>query len=126
MPDTGKKIVLCVDDMPEVLMNINAILKNQYDVRSAIDIASALRVLETTHVDLLLLDIEMPEMSGIDFFAKLQKDARYQNIPVVFLTADTENKTAQKAIKKGAKGYLTKPVSPAALLESVSFFFDEP
>lgn len=118
----NKKIILCVDDMPEVLTNINAVLKKSYDVRSAIDAKSALAILETTKIDLLLLDIEMPGTNGIDFFEKLQKDEKFKNIPVVFITANSEDKTVQKAIKKGAKGYITKPFNPATLLDSVAFF----
>ncbi|MDR2864080.1 MAG: response regulator [Spirochaetaceae bacterium] len=118
----NKKIILCVDDMPEVLTNINAVLKKSYDVRSAIDAKSAFAILETTKIDLLLLDIEMPGTNGIDFFEKLQKDEKFKNIPVVFITANSEDKTVQKVIKKGAKGYITKPFNPETLLDSVAFF----
>jgi putative two-component system response regulator len=124
MGEAKRKTILCVDDMPEMLTNINVILRNDYDVRTAIDVLSALKILETTKIDLLLLDVEMPKISGFDLFGKLQKDERFKDIPVVFITSNSEDKTAQKAIKKGVQGYITKPVSPAALLDAVAFFFD--
>ncbi|MDR3301506.1 MAG: response regulator [Spirochaetaceae bacterium] len=124
MGEIKKKTILGVDDMPEMLTNINAILKKDYDVRTAIDVQSALKILETTKIDLLLLDVEMPTLSGFDFFEKLQKDEALKDIPVVFITANADDETAQKAIKKGVQGYLTKPVSPAALLDAVAFFLD--
>ncbi|MDR2842323.1 MAG: response regulator [Spirochaetaceae bacterium] len=119
---SDKKIVLAVDDMPEVLSSINAILQEKYDVRLAVDANAATEALESVSVDLVLLDVEMPGMSGLQFIEKLQKDAKFKSIPVVFITANKENKTVQEALKKGAKGYIVKPFSPESLLESVEFF----
>ncbi|MDR1147142.1 MAG: response regulator [Spirochaetaceae bacterium] len=120
--DGKKEIVLAVDDMPEVLQSINAILCQDYDVRLAVDAASALAVLKIADVDLILLDVEMPGMSGIEFLDKLQNDSAYKAIPVVFITANSEDSVIKTAIAKGAKGYVTKPFSQSALLESVQFF----
>jgi putative two-component system response regulator len=123
MPNVNeKKIVLAVDDMPEVLQNINAILGDKYDVRLAVDAASAFAALKSATADLLLLDVEMPGVSGIDFLKKLQKDPAYKDIPVVFITANKADKTVKKALNEGAKGYIVKPFTPDALLESVEFF----
>ncbi|GHV83715.1 hypothetical protein AGMMS50212_10550 [Spirochaetia bacterium] len=118
----GKKVILAVDDMKEVLTNINAILQDKYDIRLAIDAKSAMAALETINVDLILLDVEMPGMSGIKFLEKLQKEEKYKNIPVVFITANNGDKTVNDAVKKGAKGYIVKPFLPEDLLSSVQFF----
>ncbi|GMO31752.1 MAG: response regulator [Spirochaetaceae bacterium] len=118
----GKKVILAVDDMPEVLSSINAVLKNDYDVRCAPDVESARTALQKIMPDLLLLDIKMPGVSGFDFFQELQKDDTFKKVPVVFLTANSEEETARKAIQGGAKGYIIKPFTPELLLESVSFF----
>jgi two-component system phosphate regulon response regulator PhoB len=72
----------------------------------------------------MLLDIALPGMSGIEFLRQMQQNERYRSIPVVFLTASSDDQTAQKALKAGAKGYLTKPFAPAAILESVQFFLE--
>jgi putative two-component system response regulator len=117
-----KKIVLAVDDMPEVLQSISAILRQDYDVRLAVDAASALTVLGIANVDLILLDVEMPGVSGIEFLEKLQSDSKYKAIPVIFITANKEDEVIKTAIAKGAKGYVTKPFSRSALIESVQFF----
>ncbi|MDR2796228.1 MAG: response regulator [Spirochaetaceae bacterium] len=117
-----KNIVLAVDDMPEVLQCINSILQDVYDVRLAVNAASAQEVLESTPVDLILLDVEMPGMSGLGFLEKLQKSETYKNIPVVFITSSKDDKIVKTAIKNGAKGYITKPFTPEALRESVQFF----
>lgn len=119
---TGKKIVLAIDDMPEVLQGIGAILQDKYDVRLSRDAASAQSVLEKTKADLILLDFEMPGMSGITFLEKLQKDPVLKDIPVVFITVNRDTALVKKAIKKGAKGYIVKPFPPETLLESVAFF----
>jgi CheY-like chemotaxis protein len=119
----NKNIVLAVDDMPEVLQCINSILNDRYDVRLAVDAASAQEVLKSTNVGLILLDIEMPGMSGLALLEKLQKNETYKTIPVVFLTSSSDDKIVKTAIKNGAKGYITKPFTSEALRESVEFFF---
>ncbi|MDR2343591.1 MAG: response regulator [Spirochaetaceae bacterium] len=120
--DIKKNIVLAVDDMPEVLQCINSILQDSYDVRLAVNAASAQEVLKSTNVDLILLDVEMPGMSGLAFLEKLQKNETYKSIPVVFITSSSDDKVVKTAIKSGAKGYITKPFTPEALRESVEFF----
>ncbi|MDR0382709.1 MAG: response regulator [Spirochaetaceae bacterium] len=117
-----KKIIMAVDDMPEVLRSINAILKDKYDVRLSTDAASAQAALKNIKVDLILLDFEMPGISGMTFLENLQKNPDCKDIPVVFITANHDTELVKKAIKKGAKGYIAKPFPPESLLESVDFF----
>lgn len=123
MAETGeKKIVMAIDDMPEVLRSINAILKDKYDVRLLTNVASAQGALKSIKADLILLDFEMPGVSGMTFLEQLQKDPAFKDIPVVFITANHDNELVKKAIKEGAKGYIAKPFTPEALAESVEFF----
>jgi CheY-like chemotaxis protein len=117
-----KNTVLAVDDMPEVLQCINSILQDNFDVRLAVNAASAQEVLKNTQVDLILLDVEMPGMSGLAFLEKLQKNETYKKIPVVFITSNKDDKIVKTAIKNGAKGYIVKPFTSEALRESVEFF----
>lgn len=118
----AKKIVLAVDDMPEALGSITAALNNKYDVRSANSAAAAREALKAITPDIILLDIEMPDVSGLDFFKELQADAKLKTTPIVFLTANSEEDIAQKAIQQGAKGYIIKPFTSESLLESLAFF----
>ena len=117
-----KNIILAVDDMPEVLQCIISILQDSYDVRLAVDVSSAEEVLKSTQVNLILLDVEMPGMSGLAFLKKLQENEEYKKIPVVFITSHNDDKIVKTAIKNGAKGYITKPFTSDALRESVEFF----
>jgi CheY-like chemotaxis protein len=119
----NKKVILAVDDMPEVLQSIASILQDKYDVRIAVNATSAQEALEKSgKVDLILLDVEMPGMSGIEFLETLQKNLNYKSIPVVFITGNKDSNVVNEAIKKGGKGYITKPFTRDALLESVWFF----
>jgi putative two-component system response regulator len=120
--ETGKKIIMAIDDMPEVLRSISAILKDKYDVRLSTNAASAQAALKTIKADLILLDFEMPGVSGLAFLEALQQDPACKDIPVVFITANRDNELVKDAIKKGAKGYIAKPFPPETLLESVEFF----
>jgi CheY-like chemotaxis protein len=70
----------------------------------------------------MLLDVEMPGMTGLEFLEKLQSNPEHKRIPVVFITSNKEDAVIKKAITKGAKGYVTKPFTPDALQESVQFF----
>ena len=117
-----KNTVLAVDDTPEVLQCIDTILQDNFDVRLAVNADSAQEVLKTTPVDLILLDVEMPGMSGLALLEKLQKNEAYKKIPVVFITSNMDDKIVKTAIKKGAKGYIVKPFNSEVLLESVKFF----
>lgn len=118
----AKKIVLAIDDMPETLASVRVILKDKYDVRCISDAKTALAALPSLKPSLILLDIEMPGMSGIEFLEELKKNESLSVIPVICLTANTDGQTAQKAIRDGAKGYIVKPITPESLLESVAFF----
>ena len=69
--------------------------------------------------DVVLLDWNMPEMSGIDFLKEIKSDAKLKNIPVIMVTTEAERECVMEAVKFGASGYLVKPLTPSKFQEQV-------
>ncbi|MDR0731376.1 MAG: response regulator, partial [Treponema sp.] len=85
-----KQIILAVDDMPVNLAVIRDILQNDFDMRLSKSARGALALLNSVKVDLILLDVEMPEMSGFEFLDKIKNNAEHpelKDIPVIFITS---------------------------------------
>jgi putative two-component system response regulator len=120
---SAKKIILAVDDMPMNLTAIRTILHNDFDIRLAKSAKTALAMLNTVKADLILLDIEMPEMSGFEFLEYLRTTAEYpeyRRIPVIFVTSHATEDFIARAASSGAEDYVVKPIVPAVLLEKVN------
>lgn len=110
--DLSDFTVMVVDDTEaniDVLVNT---LEDSYDVRVAMDGRSALEDIMEEPPDLILLDIMMPGMDGYEVCQKLKSDITTRNIPVIFLTAMTEEKDEARGLALGAVDYITKPFSP--------------
>ncbi len=115
-----KPIVLVVDDTPENLALVSSLLKDEYMVKVANRGERALKVAATTpRPDLILLDINMPEMDGYEVIQKLKASPETADIPVIFLTAKAEVEDEQKGFELGAIDYITKPISPPIVLARV-------
>jgi putative two-component system response regulator len=119
MADGVKKIILAVDDMAVSLTTIRTILQKDYDVRLAKSPNTALDMLAQFKPALILLDIEMPEMSGFDFAAILKGKDEYKNIPIIFVTSHANPQFIDQAMAQGAEGYIVKPFIPEALIKRV-------
>lgn len=111
--------ILVVDDEPSNLNLMRQILKNDYDLSFAKSGADALANLQKQVPDLILLDVMMPGMNGLEVCQKIKTDPRYSTIPVLFCTAMTEEGDEVRGFKMGASDYLTKPVRPAVVLARV-------
>jgi putative two-component system response regulator len=114
----SQKTVLIIDDLMVTLMVLRSMLEGKYATCIAKSALDGLVVLKSTHVDLILLDIEMPGMSGMDFLSQL-RTGPYRNIPVIFITSTTTLDAIGKAHELGAKGYLVKPVEARTLLDKI-------
>jgi len=121
----GKKIILAVDDMAASLTTIRAILQREYDVRLAKSAALALEILKQIKVNLILLDIEMPEISGLEFVGLLKKSPELKNIPVIFVTSHANPQFIDQAMAFEAEGYIVKPFIPEALIKRVKSVLEE-
>jgi len=114
------KRILVVDDDEMNLRMAEFILKQDgYQVHKAASGMEALLFLRDETVDLVLLDVEMPIMSGIQTLEIMKSNRELSNIPVIFLTAAADSDTVIEAGKLGAKDYVTKPFIPQNLLERV-------
>ncbi|GAM10230.1 cyclic di-GMP phosphodiesterase response regulator RpfG [Geobacter sp. OR-1] len=110
----GKRpTVLVVDDTPENLALMSALLKEYYRVKVANNGEKALRIARSEdQPDLILLDIMMPGMDGYEVCRQLKADRATCAIPVMFITARTEMEDEKHGLELGAEDYITKPISP--------------
>jgi serine phosphatase RsbU (regulator of sigma subunit) len=112
-PDQQKTILL-VDDAPSNIQVANSILKDIYKIRIATNGTKALELANAAPPpDLILLDIVMPGMDGYEVCTRLKQDALTRDIPVIFLTGQTEIEDETKGFEVGAVDYIHKPFSPA-------------
>jgi putative two-component system response regulator len=114
-----KKVVLVVDDTSMYLRTMKIALETHFDVRLAKSGEIALSILGTTRVDMILLDIEMPGMSGFETLEMLRKLPNAADTPVIFVTSHVTTGLIAKAMKKGAKDYVMKPFNSGLLLRKV-------
>jgi two-component system sensor histidine kinase/response regulator len=116
----SKGNILVVDDTPAYLEALRGMLKDQgYRVRPVTNGRLALAAVEAERPDLILLDVNMPDMNGFETCERLHADARFAEIPVIFLSAlsDTEDKV--RALSAGGVDYVTKPFESAEVLARV-------
>lgn len=123
--------VMLVEDNPEDVAFTQRLLKfNKLDkdMLLATSGREALRILtnlakEGEILDLILLDINLPDISGIELLTKIKKDKRLSSIPVVILTGSNEDEDIQKCYDLGAGSYLVKPISNDALMLVIDTLF---
>ena len=111
--------ILVVDDNVVNLKALQEILKNIYKVYLAPSGERALTFLEAIIPDLILLDIEMPGMNGLDVIHHLKHDPRWLDIPVIFLTALEDKANEERAFQMGAVDYILKPISAGVVLKRI-------
>lgn len=105
--------VLIVDDMKSNLEILGSGLKKDYEIKYASSGAQALDILSQNDLpDLILLDIEMPDMNGFEVLEELKNDSRTKDIPIIFVTGHDDIKNEERALISGAVDYITKPISP--------------
>ena len=115
-----KKTIVAIDDTPDNLLLIMDILKSRYRVKTFKEPKKALEYLfADACVDLILLDVMMPELSGYDVLKVLKQNHGTKEIPVVFLTALAGEEDEQKGLEMGACDYITKPISVPIMLSRI-------
>ncbi|MCL2010598.1 MAG: response regulator [Synergistaceae bacterium] len=114
----GKKIIMAIDDDVN-LTKINEIMGEQYDVRLCRSAKMGISMLERSGVDMILLDIEMPEMDGYEAIRILKTQPHTRDIPVIFLTSHADGEHELKGLELGAVDYISKPFSPPLLKKRV-------
>ncbi len=114
-----KETILIVDD---TLTNIDILVKllDKYDLVVATSGEEALNILnDGEHIDLILLDIMMPEMDGFEVCTILKQNKKFKRIPIIFLTAKFDDSSIQKGFEMGAVDYIIKPFRPIELLSRI-------
>lgn len=115
-----KQTILVVDDEKDLLDLIEYNLKKEgFDVLKAENGEEGIAVAKEKKPDLVLLDIMMPKMDGMLAVEEMRKDDELKNIPVIFLTARSDEKTEVEGLNKGADDYITKPISTTKLISRI-------
>lgn len=114
------KHILVVDDTPTNLSFVESVLKDKYKLALAKSGERALKYLEKTQVDLILLDIMMQGMDGFETYECIRKLPMNQNTPVVFLTADINVENEIKGLHMGAVDFIRKPFVPEVMLNRIA------
>ncbi|MCL1927661.1 MAG: response regulator [Treponema sp.] len=118
MDDIRHKIIIVDDSMANLTMGRN-MLKTFYEVYPAPSAAKLFEILENILPDLILLDIEMPEINGYEVIKRLKADKRSEDIPVIFLTAKNDEDSELEGFDLGAVDYISKPFSGPLLLKRI-------
>ncbi len=113
-----KATILVVDDTKENVHILLSLLE-EYDVVVALSGKKALKMVEKNDIDIILLDIMMPEMDGYEVCAILKSQPHTKEIPILFITAKTDEESIEKAFDTGGVDYVTKPFKPKELLARV-------
>lgn len=113
--------ILVVDDNRQNLKVVSNFLKEKnYKLALAIDAKSAMDILANNKIDLILLDIMMPDVDGFAMCEMLKEKEKMKDIPVIFLTAKTETKDIIKGFQLGGVDYITKPFNKEELYARVN------
>ena len=116
---TAKKTVIMVDDNITNLTIGYNVLEPHYNVITLSSGALLLKALEKKIPDLILLDVDMPDMNGFETIVILKEREEYREIPVIFLTAKSDNTSELEGLSLGAVDYIIKPFSPPLLLKRI-------
>lgn len=123
----SSKTILIADDSSSMRAMLVAIVETLGDYRT-VEVSSgfdALRLLPREHVDLILTDINMPDINGLELISYLRDNPNYKNIPVFIITTEGSAKDIEKGKQLGADEYLVKPFSPATLQQLINQYLNK-
>jgi two-component system response regulator AtoC len=118
-PTGGRKLILFIDDNFEMRKFVHGVLKKEYDVITAENGVKGLAKLRHTVPDLIITDIIMPRMDGLQFLTVLKADPVLKHVPLIVLTAKTDPACKIKGLHKGADDYIVKPINLQELLARI-------
>lgn len=122
----NKKTIVVVDDNPDIITIVRTILEGKgYNVFSAISGPELLNLLKTEKPDLIILDIMMPEMDGLEVLTRLKGMTETATIPVILLTAKVQYEDVLGGYKLGADYYITKPFTSTQLVNGINLLLGE-
>jgi len=120
LPSEEKGTILYVEDNPDNRMLVRRILLSEdYGLLEATNAAEALELLKTAKPDLILMDINMPDMDGYTLTAKIKTTPGLEHIPVLALTANVMRGDKEKTLEAGCDGYIQKPIDFDELVREI-------
>jgi len=119
MKTLDKKTILIVDDTKINIDILIELLDDKYDIIVSLNGRRALEIVDETHIDIILLDILMPDINGYDVCRVLKSKDRTKSIPVIFITANTDEESIDNAFEVGGIDYITKPFKALELLARI-------
>ena len=119
----GRKKIMVVDDSTVMLTLAKNWLEDKYDVTLANSGAMAIKYLSLDRPDLVLLDYEMPIVSGKTVFQMIRSEPDFANVPVIFLTAQNDKKMILEVLELKPEGYLLKSMEPYEIIRTVDNYF---
>jgi signal transduction histidine kinase/ligand-binding sensor domain-containing protein/DNA-binding response OmpR family regulator len=121
---TGGGSLLIVDDNPDMLSFVSSCMKENYEVHTATDGASALDILQREQIDLIVSDVMMPGIDGFELCRRVKSNINLSHIPIILLTARTTDVSRIEGLQLGADDYLTKPFNIEVLRLRVKKFIE--
>lgn len=115
----NKKNIVAVDDSGIVLKMLIKVLGDKYELNVFSVGKRALQFLKDRTPDLIILDIDMPEINGYEMLKMIKEREHLKNVPVIFLTSNNDKNYVIKAVAGGAKDYVVKPIDEEILLDKV-------
>ena len=115
-----RKTVLVIDDMAAILEHAKQLLKGEYSVIPCISAKQALDIMDKRIPDLILVDINMPEMDGFDFIRQVKSDERFSDVHVMMITAEITSQIESKGYELGAENFILNPFSQLVMLKKIS------
>lgn len=120
MNDNKNYNILVVDDSTTNIVLLEAILEEKgYNIHKALSAKEAFNIISKNKIDLILLDLLMPKISGFEFLEEIRKNKKTTNIPVIVVSALTEEETIDKILKMGAIDFVKKPIDINYLVDKV-------
>ena len=107
--------ILLVEDNQELLLLMNSLLSDKYNVLTAINGEKAQRIIQKSSLDVVVTDVMMPVMDGIELTKWIKTNEDYSQLPVIMLTAKTQDEDRNEAYRAGADAYITKPFNLSVL-----------
>lgn len=114
-----KKKIVAVDDSGIILKMLIKVLGEKYDLHAFSGGRRALQFLRDRTPDLIILDIDMPEINGYEMLQMIKEREHLKNVPVIFLTSNNDKSHVVKAVAGGAKDYVVKPIDEEILMDKV-------
>lgn len=114
------RVIMTVDDSTSIRQMVNFTLAQEgYEVVEAVDGKDALSKLNMKRVDMVLTDLNMPNMDGIDLIRQLRENQKFKFMPIIMLTTESQQSKKEEGKKAGATGWIVKPFNPDQLVSVV-------